>query len=354
MASFEKRGKKWRAIVSAVEGTKRVKKSKTFDTKREATEWSFRVENNKMDGLSLGRTKETLTNWFNEWYTNYREPYIRDSTKRLYEVDKNRIKLIFGDVKVKELTTIFLQQKMNDFAKEHSKQTTSQFWRKITASLRDAQIDGLIIKDVWSRVKIINSVQPTTARVLSASEFQTLQSYLYNNLVDYRDVVILIALETGARSGEITALTKDDIDFTNNAIIINKSYSSNTRQLSATKNEQSNRTVYVNKSLLEAIKPFLKDMPFYNNSYSELFLRHLRSTLNALNIAPIRFHDLRHSHASFLLYNDVSIEYVSKRLGHKNTRVTLDVYAHLLKEKEQSQRELALNFLNVKSPNVPK
>lgn len=40
--------------------------------------------------------------------------------------------------------------------------------------------------------------------------------------------------------------------------------------------------------------------------------------------------------------------------GHKNTRVTLDVYAHLLKEKEQSQRELALHFLNVKSPNVPK
>ncbi|MBZ6003219.1 tyrosine-type recombinase/integrase [Leuconostoc gelidum subsp. aenigmaticum] len=82
-----------------------------------------------------------------------------------------------------------------------------------------------------------------------------------------------------------------------------------------------------------------------------MILRHLRSTLNALNIAPIRFHDLRHSHASFLLYNDVSIEYVSKRLGHKNTRVTLDVYAHLLKEKEQSQRELALNFLNVKSPS---
>jgi len=47
----------------------------------------------------------------------------------------------------------------------------------------------------------------------------------------------------------------------------------------------------------------------------------------------------------------VSIEYVSKRLGHKNTRVTLDVYAHLLKEKEQSQRELALNFLNIKSPS---
>ncbi|WP_224132577.1 tyrosine-type recombinase/integrase [Leuconostoc gasicomitatum] len=92
--------------------------------------------------------------------------------------------------------------------------------------------------------------------------------------------------------------------------------------------------------------------PFpYVSPFFKYVLRHLRSTLNTLNIDPIRFHDLRHSHASFLLYNDV---YVSKRLEHKNTRVTLDVYAHLLKEKEQSQRELALNFLNVKSPNVPK
>ena len=90
----------------------------------------------------------------------------------------------------------------------------------------------------------------------------------------------------------------------------------------------------------------------YISPFFKYVLRHLRSTLNTLNIDPIRFHDLRHSHASFLLHNDVfSIEYVSKRLGHKNTRVTLDVYAHLLKEKEQSQRELALNFLNVKSPS---
>lgn len=48
----------------------------------------------------------------------------------------------------------------------------------------------------------------------------------------------------------------------------------------------------------------------------------------------------------FYSYNDVSIEYVSKRLGHKNTHSILDVYAHMLKEKETEQDEIAMTFLS--------
>lgn len=54
MASFEKRGKKWCAIVSAIEG---VKRSKTFDTKREATDWAVKVESSKIDGYNIAQSK---------------------------------------------------------------------------------------------------------------------------------------------------------------------------------------------------------------------------------------------------------------------------------------------------------
>jgi hypothetical protein len=40
------------------------------------------------------------------------------------------------------------------------------------------------------------------------------------------------------------------------------------------------------------------------------------------------------------------IDSVSKRLDHKNTRVTLDMYAHMLKEKETEQSTMALKFLS--------
>ncbi|MCT3052717.1 hypothetical protein EFN37_03430 [Leuconostoc mesenteroides] len=58
-----------------------------------------------------------------------------------------------------------------------------------------------------------------------------------------------------------------------------------------------------------------------------------------------RFHGLRYSHVSYLLHNGVDIDYISKRVGHSNIGITLSVvYSHMLKEKEQTQCELALNL----------
>lgn len=46
------------------------------------------------------------------------------------------------------------------------------------------------------------------------------------------------------------------------------------------------------------------------------------------------------------LHNGVDITYISKRVGHSNTAITIQVYSHMLKEKEQVQNELALNILD--------
>ena len=48
----------------------------------------------------------------------------------------------------------------------------------------------------------------------------------------------------------------------------------------------------------------------------------------------IRLHDFRHSHASYLIGNGVSIVAVAKRLGHTNIEQTLNTYSHLLKNDE--------------------
>ena len=63
-------------------------------------------------------------------------------------------------------------------------------------------------------------------------------------------------------------------------------------------------------------------------------------------------HSIRHTHCSYLLHNDVSIYYISKRLGHKNIKTTMDVYSHLLNEVEQKEREKAVNVLENMNGNV--
>ena len=53
------------------------------------------------------------------------------------------------------------------------------------------------------------------------------------------------------------------------------------------------------------------------------------------NVRRIRIHDLRHSHASNLISEGISIVAVSRRLGHSNIDMTLRVYTHLLEKNDE-------------------
>ena len=55
-----------------------------------------------------------------------------------------------------------------------------------------------------------------------------------------------------------------------------------------------------------------------------------------------RIHDMRHTHATWLLESGVNIKAVSERLGHSSIRITLDTYAHV----GQSMQEEAVKALN--------
>lgn len=62
--------------------------------------------------------------------------------------------------------------------------------------------------------------------------------------------------------------------------------------------------------------------------------------VNTAESAHITVHALRHTHASLLLEKGVSIDMISRRLGHKNSKITREIYLHVtekLKEKDNSQ-----------------
>jgi integrase len=65
---------------------------------------------------------------------------------------------------------------------------------------------------------------------------------------------------------------------------------------------------------------------FFNNMVQEAGVRH------------IRFHDLRHTHATHALQAGIHPKIVSERLGHSSVSVTLDIYSHVL---PSMQREAA-------------
>ncbi len=60
----------------------------------------------------------------------------------------------------------------------------------------------------------------------------------------------------------------------------------------------------------------------------------VRRSLNVLiqkaAVPKIRFHDLRHTHATLLLAKGVNVKVISERLGHSNIKITMDTYSHVL------------------------
>ena len=75
-------------------------------------------------------------------------------------------------------------------------------------------------------------------------------------------------------------------------------------------------------------------------SISQLFGRHLART----DIPRIRFHDLRHTHASLLVAAGTSIKVVSERLGHAHPGFTMATYQHL---RPGMSATAALDFANM-------
>jgi integrase len=55
-----------------------------------------------------------------------------------------------------------------------------------------------------------------------------------------------------------------------------------------------------------------------------------RRIVAGAGVGHVRFHDLRHTHATLLLKQNVHPKVVSERLGHANIGITLDTYSHVL------------------------
>jgi integrase len=152
----------------------------------------------------------------------------------------------------------------------------------------------------------------------------------------YRPLVVT-ALHTGMRLGEILNLSWDDVDFRAKQILVRDS-----------KNGESRR-IEMNDALTTELRR-LKDASTGTDVFVGLTGARLQT--NAISrvhryvcrkagIKDFRFHDLRHTFASHLVMNGVDLTTVSKLLGHKTLQMTLR-YSHLA----QAHKQKAVDTLN--------
>ncbi len=137
--------------------------------------------------------------------------------------------------------------------------------------------------------------------------------------------IVVLALSTGARQGEILSLTWRDIDLARGMIILEE-----------TKNNE-RRAIPLQGHALELIKKMSKvkridtDLlfPSRQDPSKPLDIHSIwRAAVNKAGIEDFRFHDLRHSAASYLAMSGASLAEIADVLGHKTLQM-VKRYAHL-------------------------
>ena len=252
------------------------------------------------------------------------------------------------------------------------KPATVKKWKSIIhACLEYAVERELIPKNPCSKIKITytNTTDENTIRQLVKSKREKIQYYnideykqvcellekeflhYYNSDIDDskklqevgRRFLILLDLKTGMRRSELFGLTRNDLLLEDMTFDVNKSrhyLSGKGKFTKYAKNDSSIRIKSFPKSILSYLELYyeLLDKLEYKNSYIFDYLSidgicsWFDKWQNKNNIKNIRFHDIRHTHATILLYLGVDVKTISERLGHSDIQTTLNIYADVLKD----------------------
>lgn len=287
----------------------------------------------------------TFAEYFDSWVALYKEGAVRDVTLEKYKMTSNKLKEIAGDLEIGDLTRIKYQEIINKYAETHEKTTCYDFHHHLKAAILDAMDDGLLEKDPTRKV-VIKGKLPREKKIkyLSQFELQKLISDLNLASEPNFDWLLLLIAKTGMRCSEALALTPKDFNFSKQYVSVTKTwdYKHVGGGFLPTKNKSSVRNIQIDWQIVGQFSAVIANLPedepifvsrdkrFFNSTLNGVLSRHCKKQ----GIPEITVHGLRHTHASILLSQGVSIASVSNRLGHSDMATTQKVYLHVIKELE--------------------
>lgn len=354
MATFQKRGSTWQYTISRYTNGKYdpIRKG-GFRTKTEAKAVSDVIEGEMAQGISPVLKRDIFADYFEEWVLDLKSAKAGVTFTR-YLNTLETIKKDLGQITLQDLTKRKYQRFLNEYGQTHAHSTIRKLNTHIRACVKDAVDEGRIRVDftrdaeINSKVVSKESDERHLDYVESIDLLAELKKRLDKSLGYY---LLLLALTTGMRFGELCGVKRSDFDFKKNVIRVRQAwdYKSGTG-FAPLKNKQSKRDIAVDEITMSIFEEKFKTLPlnihsavFFNVRSSKGTLTNeatnklLKNTLKHLSIDPITIHGLRHTYISVLLYKGGSLQFVSERAGHSDVETTLKYYSHVLKEMRQEE-----------------
>lgn len=301
-------------------------------------------------------SKELTLKELVEKYRAYQKRTVKESTYSRNYYQANAILAILGeDTLISRITA--------NYVKDRFLSTGESFSRLNERRTRfRALINWGYENDYLKDVSFLKKIKPFSDKPHKLKiQGKYLEDYELKELLDgmeherwklFTELLVL----SGLRVGEAIALTHTDVDFENQCLHITKTYDFNNKLVTPPKTFCSIRDVYMQPELFKLCKKintFMKTESLLNGYRTELFFcnttgdyityatfnKYLGRKSERIIGRKLTTHALRHTHASLLLANGVSIETISRRLGHENSKVTKEIYLHATEKLTQSDNE---------------
>ncbi|SMP38382.1 tyrosine-type recombinase/integrase [Anoxynatronum buryatiense] len=369
--SVIKKGDKW--YISVYLGMKNGKKHRKWYSgydSREAAE--IDLPNILLDiqkGIVVDASTMKASEFFDQWLADHVVPNTSPSTVDKYRAAVKAANVVFGHERIQKITPQHMQRFVNTLVKEgKARHTVISYYTAIKSAM---------VKAVKWRIILHNPCIDITLPKEKKKAMKTLTAEEVSHLLKSVEgtpmhLVIFLAASCGLRRGEILGLTWRHVDLVNRVIHVTDAWTQSTQgvQMASLKTDSSHRSVDFNdsvKQVLERQKAVQEDFirqregnvirlsdgrrhemddqqvctwqdnePMRPDYVSKTF----KKLLKEADIRPVRFHDLRHTHATLLMKAGVSPKVVQERLGHSDIKVTLGLYSHVIPSMQREAAEI--------------
>jgi integrase len=336
-----------------VRGTKR-------DAEKKLAELLHQANRNEL----VEPTKMTLGQWLDEWLeTAIKPPNKRFLTYRSYRsVIHRHLMPVLGALRLQQLQPSDIQRYYTETPLAPS--SLAQHHAVLSAALKAAQMQGLVTRNVASLVvgkpRHCSKHEGAMQACWTAEEARQ-----FLTIVQAEDAqtaaLYSLALDSGARKGELCGLRWADIDLKAGQItIVQQLLKGSPPPLFGLPKSSTPRTILLAPKTIEFLRHhkaqqaqlILANRPVYHDyglvfardwhmgrssqtlgmplTLNQVGYRRFRHLITQAGVKPIKFHGLRHTCATLLLQAGVPVHVVQERLGHARVEMTLGIYAHAL------------------------
>lgn len=333
----------------------------TFPTMREAKKREREALVERDGGTFVDPSKVTLQQHLKEWLDT-KKGEISENVHKDYEIAIRRhIVPALGKVRLQKLTTPVIQAQVNAWRDGGmSAPYITKVYNIFSQSLDVAVSWNLIPRNVAKGIKKPR-VENRPGTIWTQAELRRFLAVAREQDENLHPLWQLLASE-GMRRGEALGLRWSDLNLKRGTVHISQTVVADKAKGGAAKIQPRGKTAAASRQVkltpqtLSVLKEHRDRQQFIRHTMGarwqdyDLIIctsfgtpvnpsnvsRSFRRLVRAAGVPEIRVHDLRHTAASLLLMEGVSVKEVQERVGHANIRITLDTYAHLLADAHDS------------------